>query len=94
MITELGQILDWDGARFATESDLAIVGVAAKALALGMPADALMQLLQVFADTIDRLADAEVRTFHHYVHERFRARGLAGQQLLGRAGLEPATNGL
>jgi class 3 adenylate cyclase/YHS domain-containing protein len=82
VITELGQILDWDGAGFATESDLAIVGVVAKALALGMPADALMQLLRVFAETVDRLADAEVRTFHNYVHERFRARGLAGQQLL------------
>ncbi|HWS92892.1 MAG TPA: adenylate/guanylate cyclase domain-containing protein [Mycobacterium sp.] len=82
VITELGQILDWDGAGFATESDLAIVGVTAKALALGMPADALMQLLRVFADTIDRLADAEVRMFHHYVHERFRAQGLAGRRLL------------
>jgi len=59
-----------------------------------MPRDALMQLLRVFADATDRLADAVVRTFHNYVHERFRAQGLGGWQLLeatqrvGRPALE------
>ncbi|MGH3677657.1 MAG: YHS domain-containing protein [Mycobacterium sp.] len=31
---------------------------------------------------MDRLADAIVRTFHNYVHERFRAQGLVGEELL------------
>ena len=41
-----------------------------------------MQIIRVFADATDRLADAVVRTFHDYVHERFRAQGLEGRQLL------------
>jgi class 3 adenylate cyclase len=59
-----------------------------------MPRDALMQLMRVFADATARLADAVVRTFHNYVHERFRAQGLGGWQLLeatqrvGRPALE------
>jgi class 3 adenylate cyclase len=35
-----------------------------------------------YADATDRLADAVVRTFHDYVHERFRAQGLEGRELL------------
>src|SRR5260370_7549726 len=38
--------------------------------------------MRIFADGTDRLADAVVRTFHDYVHERFRAQGLVGRELL------------
>jgi adenylate cyclase len=54
----------------------------ATAPAIGMPRDALLQLALVFTDAMDRLADALVHTFHNYVHERFRARGLVGAKLL------------
>ena len=82
VITELAENLEWDSDTAGTESDVAAVHVVAKALALGMPRDALMQLVRIFADAMDRLADAEVRTFHNYVHERFRAQGLTGSELL------------
>jgi class 3 adenylate cyclase/YHS domain-containing protein/DNA-binding transcriptional MerR regulator len=91
---ELAEILDWGDLSAGTDSDVATLRVVAKALELGMPRDALMQLLRVFADATDRLADAVVRTFHNYVHERFRAQGLGGWQLLeatqrvGRPALE------
>jgi adenylate cyclase len=78
---ELAEILDWD-VDAGTESDIATLRVLARALTLGMPRDALLQLVRVFADTMDRLADAVVRTFHDYVHERFRAQGLVGRELL------------
>jgi adenylate cyclase len=81
MIAELAEILDWD-VEAGTESDLAALRVLDRALTLGMPRDALLQLVRVLADSMDRLADAIVRTFHHFVHERFRAQGLAGQELL------------
>jgi adenylate cyclase len=35
----------------------------------------------VFADAAGRIAEAESRLFHYYVHERFRAQGLTGAQL-------------
>jgi adenylate cyclase len=78
---ELVEILDWD-VEAGTESDIAILRGWARALALGMSRDAVLQLARVFADTSDRLADAIVRTFHNYVHERFRAQGLTGRELL------------
>ena len=82
VIRELAEILDWDDVATGSESDLAALQVLARALSLGMPRDALMQIVRVLADAMDRLADAEVRTFHDYVHERFRAQGLAGRELL------------
>jgi adenylate cyclase len=82
VIVELAEILEWDGQAVGTESDVAALHVVARALDLGMPRDALMQLVRVLADAMDRLAEAEVRTFHNYVHERFRAEGLAGPELL------------
>lgn len=82
VLSELAEILDWDDVGAGTESDVATLHVLVNALALGMPRDALMQLIRVFADATDRLADAIVRTFHGYVHERFRAQGLTGPELL------------
>jgi class 3 adenylate cyclase/YHS domain-containing protein/DNA-binding transcriptional MerR regulator len=82
VLAELSEILVWNDDTVLTESDVAAMRVVARALELGMPRDALMQLVRVFADAMDRLADAEVRTFHNYVHERFRAEGLVGQELL------------
>jgi class 3 adenylate cyclase/YHS domain-containing protein len=82
VIAELAEILEWDDVGSGTESDVAALGVVADALRLGMPRDALMQIIRVFADATDRLADAVVRTFHDYVHERFRAQGLEGRELL------------
>ena len=46
------------------------------ALAAGIPEDALLQLIRVYADAIGRVAEAENRLFHFYVHERLRAEGL------------------
>ncbi|HYZ97780.1 MAG TPA: adenylate cyclase regulatory domain-containing protein [Acidimicrobiales bacterium] len=61
------------------------------ALDAGLPEDALVQIVRVFADALGRAADAELRLFHHYVHERLRAEGLTGRELLAadRAVSEP-----
>ena len=82
VIAELAEILDWKDAGAGTEADIAALRLLANALELGMPRDALLQIVRVLADATDRLADAIVRTFHNYVHEGFRARGLAGRELL------------
>jgi adenylate cyclase len=82
VLDELAGILDWEDLETGSESDVATLSVVAKALELGLPRDALMQIIRVFADATDRLADAVVRTYHNYVHERLRARGLGGQELL------------
>jgi adenylate cyclase len=51
------------------------------ALDAGLPEPALAQILRVFADALGRVADAESRLFHYYVHERLRAEGLSGPEL-------------
>ncbi|KWX20540.1 adenylate cyclase [Mycolicibacterium wolinskyi] len=80
VIDELMPIMGWDS--IVTGADIAAAHRIAAALRLGMPRGALMQLLRVFSDTADRLADSVLRTFHDYVHEPRRAQGLSGPELL------------
>ena len=65
-----------------TVEDLDALRTAKQALDLGLPIPVLLQLLRVFADNMDRLAEAENRIFHDHVHERFRAEGLSGRALM------------
>ena len=64
-----------------TDEDLAALQMTGEALRTGFPAEALLQLIRVMADAAGRVADAENRVFHDYVHERNRADGLTGQDL-------------
>lgn len=57
------------------------------AIDAGLPAEALVQVARVLGDSLARVADAEVRLFHFYVHERLRRDGL------DRDELEEATTG-
>jgi class 3 adenylate cyclase len=82
VIADLAEVLDWDDNSAGGESEVAALRMVATALSLGMPLDAILQMVRVLADAMDRLADAEIRTVHDYVHERFRARGLAGRELM------------
>jgi adenylate cyclase len=50
----------------------------------GLPEDALLQLVKVYADSLRRVAEAEARLFHFYVHEQLRAEGLTGKALIDR----------
>jgi adenylate cyclase len=64
------------------EHDLRMLTEAKVALDAGFPEAALLQLVRVYADALGRVAEAEVRLFHFYVHEGLKATGLAGQELL------------
>lgn len=70
--------------------DVAAMGGIQAALDAGLPADALVQMTRVLADALGRVADAEVRLFHFYVHERLRHEGLVGEEL--RTTTEAATS--
>jgi class 3 adenylate cyclase len=54
------------------------------ALDAGLPEEALFQLVRVYADALGRVAEAESRLFHFYVHERMREAGLSGLALRER----------
>ena len=66
------------------DCDLEMLRAAKVALDAGLPETALLQLMRVYADALGRVAEAEVRLFHFYVHEGLRAAGLSGPELLDR----------
>src|SRR6476646_11656532 len=57
------------GQRELNKEDLAALRHCARVLAAGFPLVAFLQLVRVYAQSMRRIADAEVRLFHLYVHE-------------------------
>jgi adenylate cyclase len=57
------------GQRELSKEDLAALRHCARVLAAGFPLVAFLQLVRVYAQSMRRIADAEVRLFHLYVHE-------------------------
>ncbi len=55
--------------RDLTPEDAAALRHCARVLAAGFPLVAFLQLVRVYAQSMRRIADAEVRLFHLYVHE-------------------------
>ena len=59
-----------------TEQDARAMELIADVLRVGFPLVAALQLIRVYAQSIRRIADAEVRLFHLYVHEPLIAQGV------------------
>ncbi|HST69765.1 MAG TPA: MerR family transcriptional regulator [Solirubrobacterales bacterium] len=57
------------GQRELSQDDLAALQHCARVLEAGFPLVAFLQLVRVYAQSMRRIADAEVRLFHLYVHE-------------------------
>jgi adenylate cyclase len=64
-----------------TEDDARMARSVQEALDAGLPEEALLQLVHVYDEALGRVADAETRVFHIYIHERLRAAGLSGTEL-------------
>jgi adenylate cyclase len=58
--------------------DLRLMRYVAKVLEAGLPLVALLQLVRVYGKAMARVADAEVRLFHLYVHEPLMRSGATG----------------
>jgi len=61
-----------------SEDELQLLRYVAAALDAGFPLDALLQLVRVYGQALARVADAEVRLFHLYVHEPLMRSGASG----------------
>jgi len=61
-----------------SEDELQLLRYVAAVLEAGFPLVALLQLVRVFGQAIARIADAEVRLFHLYVHEPLMRSGATG----------------
>ena len=55
--------------RNLTAEDAVALRLCARVLAAGFPLVAFLQLVRIYVQSIRRIADAEVRLFHLYVHE-------------------------
>jgi adenylate cyclase len=70
---------DWVSA-----GDLELLENVADVLKSGFPLVALLQLVRVYGQAMARIADAEVRLFHLYVHEPLMRSGLTGVETAER----------
>jgi adenylate cyclase len=68
------------------EQDLKAMQHCSEVLAAGFPLVAFLQLVRVYAQAIRKLADAEVRLFHLYVHEPMMRDGVDPLQMAEQMG--------
>ena len=64
-----------------TEDDVRALRYISAVLAAGFPLVAFIQLIRVYGQTLSRIADAETRLFHIYVHEPLMRQGIPGLQM-------------
>ena len=69
------------GLQRLTDDDIQALQYAASVLASGFPLVAFLQLGRVYGQALARIADAEVRLFHIYVHEPLIREGIPGLQM-------------
>jgi adenylate cyclase len=72
-LADQGDILD--------ENDVRALETVKVAVDAGVPEEAMLQLVRVYADALERAAEAETRLFHFYVHERLKGEGTPGSPL-------------
>lgn len=82
LATSLRHAAGLDDQETADADDVEALRSLATAVAAGMPEDALLQLVRLYADALGRVAEAENRLFHLHVHDQFRVQGLRGSALL------------
>ena len=64
-----------------TEDDMRALRYISAVLAAGFPLVAFIQLIRVYGQALSRIADAETRLFHIYVHEPLMRQGIPGLQM-------------
>jgi adenylate cyclase len=84
LMTLLGTPLGVEGR--LNEEDLRAMRHCANVLASGFPLVAFLQIVRVYAQSIRRVADAEVRLFHLYVHEPLMREGVAPLEIAEEMG--------
>ncbi len=82
VVSRIAAIVAFTDDELFYDDDIAMLRMARVALEVGFPEDALSQLMRVYVDALRRVAEAENRLFHMYVHERLRAEGVAGADLV------------
>jgi len=82
VVTRIATAIGLDEQEHLYEEDVAALHSIRTALDAGFPEEALVQLARVFTDALNKVAEAETRLFHFYVHERLREQGIGGDELI------------
>ncbi|MDQ2700190.1 MAG: MerR family transcriptional regulator [Actinomycetota bacterium] len=72
--------------RTLTEVDVEALRLLASVADAGLPIEAVLQLVRVYAQAVRRIADAEVRLFHLFVHEPMMRDGLGALEMAEEMG--------
>lgn len=64
-----------------TEQDAEAMELVAEILATGFPLVAMLQLIRVYAQSLRKVAEAEIRMFHIYVHEPLIRQGVGALEM-------------
>ena len=75
-----------------SEEELALMRGWKVAAEAGVPEDAMVEIIRVYTDSLERVAEAEQRIYRFYVQQRLESEGLSPQELLAR--LEAAADQL
>jgi adenylate cyclase len=67
--------------QYLRESDLGIFEVLRAARDAGLPWEAILGVTRTLGDSLRRIADAEIRLVHVYIHERLRAEGASEEEV-------------
>jgi adenylate cyclase len=67
--------------RELSETDVTALANLASVLEAGLPMEAVLQLARVYAQSVRRIADAEVRLFHLFAHEPMMRDGLGAIEM-------------
>ncbi len=72
--------------RDLSEVDVGAVKLLSTVAEAGLPIEAVLQLVRVYAQAVRRIADAEVRLFHLFVHEPMMRDGLGSLEMAEQMG--------
>jgi adenylate cyclase len=75
-----------EGERLLSPEDVQALRHCARVLVAGFPLVAFLQLVRVYAQSLRRIAEAEVRLFHLYVHEPLIRDGVPELEMAGEMG--------
>jgi adenylate cyclase len=67
---------------YGYDEDVESLQLLTTALKIGLPVEALLQILRVLSDSLNKVSETMTRVFHLYVHEQLRASGLRGAELM------------
>jgi class 3 adenylate cyclase len=68
-----------------SEEELALMRGWRVAAQAGVPEDAMIEMIRVYTDSLDRVAEAEQRLYRFYVQQPLEEEGLSPQELLARS---------